>query len=63
MDGSLRLHPPVPFVARNIDEYVHIGQRFAQLEEKIILAHILRNFSVESLVPMDELQLQQEIVY
>ncbi|KAH7981436.1 hypothetical protein HPB49_024033 [Dermacentor silvarum] len=117
---SLRLYPPVPLVARNIDEDVHIGkhtipkgtvavcaiyflhrhpnvykepntfmperfmqndnlspfayvpfsagsrncigQRFAQLEEKIMLAHILRNFSVESLVPMDDLQLQLEIV-
>ncbi|XP_049271483.1 cytochrome P450 4C1 isoform X1 [Rhipicephalus sanguineus] len=117
---SLRLYPPVPLVARNIDEDVHIGkytipkgtvavcaiyflhrhpkvykepnrflperfmgngnvspfafvpfsagsrncigQRFAQLEEKIMLTHILRNFRVESLVPMEELQLQLEIV-
>nr|XP_050050579.2 cytochrome P450 4V2-like [Dermacentor andersoni] len=117
---SLRLYPPVPLIARNIDEDVHIGkhtipkgtvavcaiyflhrhpnvykepnafmperfmetenvspfayvpfsagsrncigQRFAQLEEKIMLAHILRNFSVESLVPKEELQLQLEIV-
>ncbi|KAH8034296.1 hypothetical protein HPB51_022749 [Rhipicephalus microplus] len=104
---SLRLYPPVPLVARNIDEdmrigkytipkgtvaacaiyFLHrhpkvykdpntfmperfmdnrnvspfafvpfsagsrncIGQRFAQLEEKIMLTHILRNFRVESL--------------
>ncbi|XP_075735784.1 cytochrome P450 4V2-like isoform X2 [Rhipicephalus microplus] len=59
---SLRLYPPVPLVARNIDEDMHIGQRFAQLEEKIMLTHILRNFRVESLVRKEELQLQLEIV-
>lgn len=117
---SLRMYPPVPLVARDIDEdvligncvipkgtvalagiyFLHrhprvykdpdmfvperfletgnanpfayvpfsagsrncIGQRFAQLEEKIMLAQILRSFSVESVVPMSELQLQLEIV-
>ncbi|KAK8768427.1 hypothetical protein V5799_015108 [Amblyomma americanum] len=117
---SMRLYPPVPLVARNIDEDVHvgshiipkgtvvlcaiyflhrhpgvyadansfiperfmdnrnispyayvpfsagsrncIGQKFAQLEEKILLAQILRNFHVESVVPIEDLKLQLEIV-
>ncbi|KAM7305825.1 cytochrome P450 4V2 [Ixodes scapularis] len=117
---SMRLYPPVPVVARNIDEdmkvgeftiprgtvafavifalhrhprvyenpndfiperflekkerhpyaYVPfsggsrncIGQRFAQIEDKIMLAQILRRFKVESKVPIEELQLQIEIV-
>lgn len=117
---SMRLYPPVPLVARNIDEdviidghtipkgtvafgmiyYLHrhprvydqpndfiperfqitkerhpyayvpfsggsrncIGQRFAQIEDKIMLAQILRRFKVDSKVPIDELQLQFEIV-
>lgn len=117
---ALRMYPPVPLVARDIDEDVRIGncvipkgtvalaaiyflhrhpkvykdpdvflperfletgtanpfayvpfsagsrncigQRFAQLEEKIMLTQILRSFSVESVVPMSDLQLQLEIV-
>lgn len=38
------------------------GQRFAQIEDKIMLAQILRRFKVDSKVPIDELQLQFEIV-
>ncbi|XP_003741915.1 cytochrome P450 4c3 [Galendromus occidentalis] len=39
-----------------------IGQRFAILEEKIIIGHVLRNFSIRSLQERDELFLSVELV-
>lgn len=117
---SMRLYPPVPLIARNVDEdmqvgeytvprgavavaaiyfiqrhpkyyenpdtflperfldtkeknpYLYIpfsggfrnciGQRFANLEEKILLAQILRLFTVTSKLRMDQLQLSIEVV-
>lgn len=118
---SMRLYPPVPLIARNIDEDVKVGeytipkgtvaiaaiyfmqrhprffpdphsfiperflaskeranpfayvpfsggarnclgQRFANLEDKILLIHIIRRFEIKSKVPMTELQLSIEVV-
>ncbi|XP_054724724.1 cytochrome P450 4c3-like [Uloborus diversus] len=39
-----------------------IGQRFAMMEEKVVLAHVLMNYEVKSLVPRDQLQLTAEMV-
>ncbi|CAN7992014.1 unnamed protein product [Ixodes pacificus] len=117
----MRLYPPVPLIARNIDEDVKVGeytipkgtvaiaaiyfmqrhprffpdphsfiperflaskeranpfayvpfsggarnclgQRFANLEDKILLIHIMRRFEIKSKVPMTELQLSIEVV-
>lgn len=117
---SMRLYPPVPLIARNVDEdmqvgeytvprgavavaaiyfiqrhpkyyenpdtflperfldtkeknpYLYIpfsggfrnciGQRFANLEEKILLTQIMRRFTVTSKLRMDQLQLSIEVV-
>ncbi|XP_064458394.1 cytochrome P450 4V2-like [Ornithodoros turicata] len=39
-----------------------IGQKFAQLEDKILLAQILRNFKVESKLASNDLQMSLELV-
>ncbi|CAN7992022.1 unnamed protein product [Ixodes pacificus] len=39
-----------------------IGQKFAQLEDKILLTHIMRHFKVESELPMEQLQMSLELV-
>ncbi|XP_065300990.1 cytochrome P450 4V2-like [Dermacentor albipictus] len=117
---SMRIYPPVPLIARNVDEDMQvgeytvprgavavaaiyfiqrhpkyyenpdtflperfldtkeknpflyipfsggfrncIGQRFANLEEKILLTQIMRRFTVTSKLRMDQLQLSIEVV-
>uniref|UniRef100_G3MRD9 Cytochrome P450 n=1 Tax=Amblyomma maculatum TaxID=34609 RepID=G3MRD9_AMBMU len=117
---SMRLYPPVPLIARNVDEdmkigehivprgtvavvgiyfvqrhpkyfekpdcfiperfldtkdknpYLYIpfsggsrnciGQRFANLEEKILLTQIMRRYTITSKLRMDQLQLSVEVV-
>ncbi|XP_055344870.1 cytochrome P450 4V2-like [Paramacrobiotus metropolitanus] len=39
-----------------------IGQRFAQMEEKVILSTLLRNFIMESIVPMEEFAIQGQLI-
>ncbi|XP_065287599.1 cytochrome P450 4V2-like [Dermacentor albipictus] len=39
-----------------------IGQKFAQLEDKILLAQILRRFKVQSKIPNEDLQMSLELV-
>ncbi|XP_029827749.4 cytochrome P450 4V2 [Ixodes scapularis] len=38
-----------------------IGFKFAQLEDKILLAHIMRSFKVVSKIPMEDVQLSLEL--
>lgn len=116
---ALRLYPPTPIIARDIDEEINIGDytiprgtvailplillqrhekyfekpeefiperfldiqerhpflyipfsagprncigiKFAQLEDKILLAHIMRSFKVVSKVPMEDIQVSLEL--
>ncbi|KAH7940242.1 hypothetical protein HPB52_022562 [Rhipicephalus sanguineus] len=39
-----------------------LGQKFAQLEDKILLAQILRRFTVQSMIPNEDLQMSLELV-
>lgn len=39
-----------------------IGQRFAMMEEKVILANILRKFEIKSLKTLDEIQPLVEMI-
>lgn len=38
------------------------GQRFAMMEQKVVLAHVVMNYEIKSLVPRDQLQLTAEMV-
>ena len=42
--------------------YSFPGQRFALLEEKIVLSYILRNFSIDSTQTVDELHTCSELI-
>ncbi|KAG8014664.1 Cytochrome P450 4V2 [Nibea albiflora] len=59
---ALRLFPSVPFFARNLGEDCHISQRFALMEEKVVLASILRNFNVEACQTREELRPVGELI-
>lgn len=39
-----------------------IGQRFAYMEEKIVVAWVLRNFKLESVQRRDELRFKTELI-
>ena len=39
-----------------------IGQKFAQMEDKVVMANILRNFKIEAMQKYDELEPDLEII-
>jgi cytochrome P450 len=45
-----------------IKKNTFLGQRFAMMEEKVILANILRKFEIKSLKSLDELQPLVEMI-
>ena len=42
--------------------WIFLGQRFAMMEEKVLLANILRKFEIKSLKTIEELEPVLEIV-
>ena len=45
-----------------VDRRNCIGQRFAQMEEKVILAHIFRKFELRSVKTTEELKPLAEVI-
>ncbi|XP_073233765.1 cytochrome P450 4C1-like isoform X2 [Porites lutea] len=54
---SQRLFPSVPFFSRSTSEDCQLGQRLAFLEEKLVLAHVLRHFEIQSTQAVDDIHL------
>lgn len=42
--------------------HLFAGQKFAQLEMKVVLSSILRNFRVESDIPWEEMRVHGELI-
>ncbi|XP_063226079.1 cytochrome P450 4C1-like isoform X2 [Bacillus rossius redtenbacheri] len=59
---TLRLYPSVHFIARLLQSDVKLGQRFALLEEKVVLSSLLRNFKVRSLEARSNKMLSGELI-
>ncbi|KAB7505395.1 hypothetical protein Anas_02224 [Armadillidium nasatum] len=59
---SLRLLPSVSFFSRNLTEDMIIGQKFALLEEKVVLSSFFRKFRVESLEKFEDLKLTGNLI-
>uniref|UniRef100_A0A0N5B1W7 Cytochrome P450 4c3 n=1 Tax=Strongyloides papillosus TaxID=174720 RepID=A0A0N5B1W7_STREA len=53
---------PYSFIPFSVGSRNCIGQRFALLEEKSILAHVLTNFKVTSMKRMDEIRCKSELI-
>ncbi|OQR73365.1 cytochrome P450 4V2-like [Tropilaelaps mercedesae] len=59
---ALRLYPSVPIVGREVHTTFDVSQRFALMEEKVVLSRLLRKFSIRSLCGIDRLELSAEMV-
>ncbi|ULT96287.1 hypothetical protein L5515_011816 [Caenorhabditis briggsae] len=53
---------PFAFIPFSAGSRNCIGQRFALIEEKVIMTHILRHFDVTSIEPMHEVRPKMEII-
>lgn len=42
--------------------YLYLGQRFAMMEEKVLLSSVIRNFKIESLDKEEDIKMMAEIV-
>ena len=49
-------------ISPNLSLFFFLGQRFAFLEEKIVLYHVMRNFSIESAQTFDDLRTCGELI-
>ncbi|CAL1297495.1 unnamed protein product [Larinioides sclopetarius] len=58
---TLRLYPSVPIIGRECNESFQVGQKFAIMEEKTVLANILRRFRVISLDTRDKVLVQPNL--
>ena len=57
---TLVLFSILPFITLNLSSF--LGQRFAILEEKTILAHVLRHFRTSSVQPFEQIKTCAELV-
>lgn len=51
---------PISFHERTHLSKISIGQRFALIEEKIVLSHLFRHFSFQSTQTIEEIQIANE---
>ncbi|XP_042148627.1 cytochrome P450 4C1-like [Ixodes scapularis] len=59
---SLRLYPSFPSVARVLDQELVLGQRFAMLEMKLLLAKVLCKCEIMATTPFEDLKIKYEVI-